>query len=91
VHLVFNTRDRCNIRETEWKLFYDILQCFITLVLLIIKDVYVLINYLSFVEALFTTLSVSGLLWLRYKRPDAERPIKVNFIFRLGYNKVILN
>lgn len=55
--------------------------CFITLVLLIIKDVYVLINYLSFVEALFTTLSVSGLLWLRYKRPDAERPIKVNIIF----------
>ncbi|XP_021934538.1 Y+L amino acid transporter 2 [Zootermopsis nevadensis] len=55
--------------------------CFITLVLLIIKDVYVLINYLSFVEALFTTLSVAGLLWLRYKRPDAERPIKVNIIF----------
>lgn len=55
--------------------------CFITLVLLIIKDVYVLINYLSFVEALFTTLSVSGLLWLRCKRPDAERPIKVNIIF----------
>jgi len=51
----------------------------------------VLINYLSFVEALFTTLSVSGLLWLRYKRPNAERPIKVNYISRLGYNKVILN
>ncbi|XP_069698385.1 Y+L amino acid transporter 2 [Periplaneta americana] len=55
--------------------------CFITLVLLIIKDVYVLINYLSFVEALFTTLSVSGLLWLRYKKPHAVRPIKVNIIF----------
>ncbi|XP_019887696.1 Y+L amino acid transporter 2 isoform X2 [Ooceraea biroi] len=51
--------------------------CIITLILLIIKDVYVLINYVSFVEALFTTLSVSGLLWLRYKKPDLHRPIKV--------------
>ncbi|XP_015181592.1 PREDICTED: Y+L amino acid transporter 2 [Polistes dominula] len=50
----------------------------ITLALLIIEDVYVLINYVSFVEALFTTLSVSGLLWLRYKRPDLHRPIKVS-------------
>lgn len=64
---------------SENLVMYDALQCFITLVLLIIKDVYVLINYLSFVEALFTTLSVAGLLWLRYKRPDAERPIKVNY------------
>ncbi|CAK9801692.1 Y+L amino acid transporter 2 [Anthophora plagiata] len=51
--------------------------CIITLALLIIEDVYVLINYVSFVEALFTTLSVSGLLWLRYKSPERERPIKI--------------
>ncbi|XP_046385826.1 Y+L amino acid transporter 2 [Ischnura elegans] len=55
--------------------------CIVTLVLLIIEDVYVLINYLAFVEALFTLLSVSGLLWLRIKRPKADRPIKVNIIF----------
>ncbi|XP_053982802.1 large neutral amino acids transporter small subunit 1-like [Hylaeus volcanicus] len=54
--------------------------CIITLALLIIEDVYVLINYVSFVEALFTTLSVSGLLWLRYKSPDRERPIKVSIV-----------
>jgi len=48
--------------------------------LLIIKDVYVLINYVSFVEALFTTLSVTGLLWLRYKKPDLHRPIKVSIL-----------
>ncbi|XP_001603387.1 Y+L amino acid transporter 2 [Nasonia vitripennis] len=51
--------------------------CIITLVLLFIKDVYTLINYVSFVEALFTTMSITGLLWLRYKRPDLHRPIKV--------------
>ncbi|KAK7793231.1 hypothetical protein R5R35_005080 [Gryllus longicercus] len=55
--------------------------CIITLVLLIIKDIYVLINYLSFVEGLFTTFSVSGLLWLRFRKPDMERPIKINIIF----------
>nr|CAD7588773.1 unnamed protein product [Timema genevievae] len=64
--------------------------CIITLVLLIIEDVYVLINYLSFVEALFTLLSVSGLLWLRYKRPDLERPIKVNIIFPIIFFVICL-
>ncbi|KAL0101805.1 hypothetical protein PUN28_019148 [Cardiocondyla obscurior] len=67
--------------------------CIITLVLLIIEDVYVLINYVSFVEALFTTLSVSGLLWLRYKKPDLHRPIKVGNIWQfnfLNYVSIIL-
>lgn len=42
------------------------------------EDVYVLINYVSFVEALFTTISVTGLIWMRYKQPNLVRPIKVN-------------
>jgi amino acid transporter len=33
------------------------------------------------VEALFILMSISGLLWLRVKQPDAKRPIKVNLIF----------
>lgn len=33
---------------------------------------------MSYVEALFTLISVSGLLWLRYKQPKTERPIRVN-------------
>lgn len=58
--------------------------------LLIIEDVYVLINYVSFVEAVFTTLSVSGLLWLRYKKPDLERPIKVSGSGRICYPRGIV-
>ncbi|XP_030375329.1 Y+L amino acid transporter 2 [Scaptodrosophila lebanonensis] len=52
--------------------------CGLTLALLFIKDIYVLINYVSYVEALFTLISVSGLLWLRHRQPQAERPIRVN-------------
>lgn len=51
--------------------------CIITLALLVINDINSLITYVSFVEAVFTTLSVSGLLWLRHKHPDFERPIKI--------------
>lgn len=57
-----------------------IFMCILTLVLLFIRDVYILINYVSYVEALFTLCSVSGLLWLRRTQPDANRPIKVNLI-----------
>lgn len=46
--------------------------------LLFIDDVYALINYVSYVEALFTLISVAGLLWLRYKKPKLQRPIRVN-------------
>jgi amino acid transporter len=56
-------------------------QCLLTIFLLFIPDVYSLINYVSFVEALFILTSISGLLWLRIKQPDAKRPIKVNIMF----------
>ncbi|XP_030750354.1 large neutral amino acids transporter small subunit 2 isoform X1 [Sitophilus oryzae] len=55
-----------------------IFMCIITLAQLLVADVYVLINYVQFVEALFITISVLGLLYMRYTRPDANRPIKVN-------------
>lgn len=62
-----------------------IFMCILTLVLLFIRDVYLLINYVSYVEALFTLISISGLLWMRRTNPDAKRPIKVNIIVPLTY------
>jgi len=62
----------------------------LTLLLLFIEDVYVLINYVSYVEALFTLISVSGLLWMRYKQPKTERPIKVNLALPIIYLIVCL-
>lgn len=50
------------------------------MVMLVVTDVYVLINYTSFVEATFVAAAVGGLLWLRRTRPNAARPIKVIFI-----------
>jgi len=67
-----------------------IFQGLLTLLLLFIKDIYVLINYVSYVEALFTLISVSGLLWMRYKQPKTERPIKVNLVLPIIYLIVCL-
>ncbi|CAL8135335.1 unnamed protein product [Orchesella dallaii] len=54
--------------------------------MLMIKDVYTLINYMSFVEALAVGVSVFGLLWLRYTQPDAERPIKMPIILPILFS-----
>lgn len=62
-----------------------IFMCILTLILLFINDVYVLINFVSYAEALFTLLSVAGLLWLRKTQPNTKRPIVVNLVFPCLY------
>ncbi|KAK0051408.1 Y+L amino acid transporter 2-like isoform X3 [Biomphalaria pfeifferi] len=59
--------------------------CVTSLIMLSSNDIYVLINYASFVETLFIGMSVSGLLILRVTRPDLERPIRVNLFFPIFY------
>ncbi|XP_049884878.1 Y+L amino acid transporter 2-like [Pectinophora gossypiella] len=49
----------------------------ISLVMLIPSNLRSLITYCTVVEAFFTTLSCSAVLWLRYKKPHLPRPIKV--------------
>lgn len=51
--------------------------CILTLLLLFIRDVFSIINYVSYVEILFIFISVAGLLKLRKTQPDTRRPIKV--------------
>ncbi len=50
----------------------------LSLLYLGVGDIYTLINYAAFVGSLFILVSISGLLYLRYRRPDMERPIKVS-------------
>ncbi|XP_023937499.1 Y+L amino acid transporter 2-like isoform X2 [Bicyclus anynana] len=48
-----------------------------SLLMLIPDNLTTLITYCTVVEAFFTTLSCSAVLWLRHKRPDLARPIRV--------------
>ncbi|XP_076322301.1 large neutral amino acids transporter small subunit 2-like isoform X1 [Tachypleus tridentatus] len=52
----------------------------LTLAYLSTVQVYTLINYAAFSEALFVMFSVAGMLRLRHKQPNWERPIKVNTV-----------
>ena len=57
-----------------------IFQCFLSLLYLIGNDMWVLINYMSFVQWLSVGMSILGMLYLRYKRPEMPRPIKVCYL-----------
>lgn len=59
--------------------------CLLSLLYLFISDVYVLITYSSVVETFFIMLSVSGVLYFRWTRPDMPRPIKVNLIIPIFF------
>ncbi|KAK2723332.1 Y+L amino acid transporter 2-like [Artemia franciscana] len=55
--------------------------CLATLATLTVVDVFFLINFSSFVESSFTLLSVSGLIFMRFRRPELHRPIKISLFF----------
>lgn len=50
----------------------------LSLLYLTTTQVYVLINYATFIESSSVLASIGALLWLRYHDPERERPIKVN-------------
>ncbi|KAK7864127.1 hypothetical protein R5R35_007645 [Gryllus longicercus] len=50
----------------------------LSMVMLCTSDIHALITYASIVESFFIMMSVGGILWLRYKHPEMERPIKVS-------------
>lgn len=46
-------------------------------------QVYVLINYATFIESSSVLASIGALLWLRYTEPERPRPIRINIILPL--------
>ncbi|CAH2234924.1 jg27923, partial [Pararge aegeria aegeria] len=50
----------------------------VSLIMLIPNNLTAVITYCTVVESFFTTLSCSAVLWLRYKKPDLVRPIRVS-------------
>ncbi|XP_037709639.1 large neutral amino acids transporter small subunit 1 [Drosophila subpulchrella] len=71
-----------------------IFTCLMSLLMLLTDNVYQLINYFSSVLWLSVVASIAGMLWLRHKRPDLPRPIKVHLalpiIFMVGCVTLVL-
>ncbi len=59
----------------------------LSLAMLTTDSLYDLINYTSFVESLFQLVSVAGLLFLWWMRPNLPRPVKVRFKKTFSHRK----
>lgn len=51
--------------------------CLLSLAMLMVKDVYALINYLTFAEFLFVGLAITVIPYMRWKQPNLCRPVSV--------------
>lgn len=54
-----------------------VFQCAATIVILCIGETHNLINYVSFINYLSYGVTIAGLLYYRWKKPNLYRPIKV--------------
>ncbi|KAG9341989.1 hypothetical protein JZ751_018307 [Albula glossodonta] len=59
--------------------------CTATIVILCIGETHNLINYVSFINYLSYGVTIAGLMYYRWKKPNLNRPIKVNLMVPISY------
>jgi hypothetical protein len=50
--------------------------------MLLSADVYKMITYIEFIESCLLGVPIIGLLYLRWKKPELDRPLKVKYRFQ---------